>query len=214
MKITAIVLCAGSGERYGTPVPKQYQKIRNKKIYQYPLEALEKSKHFSQIILVIADGHEKYLEEHDNIKIVVGGKTRQKSVYLALQAMENTDSVVICDGVRPFLTKQLLDEHIKKLEEGEIAVNTCIPCHDTINIKNGDAITEIPNRERYLRGQTPQSFAFSPLLHAHSTTKKCYTDDCALLLEFGEKVSYVSGSDYNIKITTPLDLLVAENLNL
>jgi 2-C-methyl-D-erythritol 4-phosphate cytidylyltransferase len=214
MKVAAILLCAGTGERYDSQIPKQYHLIHGKKIYLHPLEVLENSKYFSKIILVIGDGQEKYLDSHNTIMVIKGGKTRQESVFKALKSLTDTDYVVICDGVRPFLTQKLLKAHIKKLEQGEIAVNTCIPCHDTINIKNADQIVKIPKRDQYLRGQTPQSFSFPHLLKAHINTKKHYTDDCALILEFGNKVSYVPGSELNIKITTPLDLLIAQNLDL
>lgn len=214
MKIAAILLCAGKGDRYDSPIPKQYHLLHGKKIYRYALDILVAEQCFKEIILVVADGHNQYLDPDSTITVVKGGSTRQASVYAALKTLKDIDYVVICDGVRPFLTREMLKKHITKLKQGAIAVNTCIPCYDTINIKNGEQIIEIPKRELYLRGQTPQSFSFKDLLKAHQKTKNSYTDDCGLILEFGKQVTYVSGSEYNIKITTPFDLLIAKNLPL
>ena len=214
MNIAAILLCAGNGERFNSPIPKQYRQLHDKKIYRYPLDILGSIPEFSKIILVVGEGQRPYLDNHEDITIVKGGKTRGESVFLALQALHNIDYVVICEAVRPFLTKRLIKEHIHKLSVGHRAINTCIPCSDTINIIENGSITKIPPREIFLRGKTPQSFSFKELYHAHKHTTKVYTDDCALLLDAGEKISYVLGSEENIKITTQVDMATAENLLL
>lgn len=214
MKIAAILLCAGNGQRFNSTIPKQYRQLHGKKVYRYPLDILKSVPEFSKIILVIGEGQEQYIETDKDIMMVKGGKTRGKSVFLALQALHNIDYVIICEAVRPFITKNLIKEHIQKLSIGSKAINTCIPCSDTINILENGSITQIPPREIFLRGQTPQSFSFKELYHAHKHNKKTYTDDCALLLEAGEKISYVLGNEENIKITTQVDMALAENLLL
>jgi 2-C-methyl-D-erythritol 4-phosphate cytidylyltransferase len=208
MKIAAILLCAGDGSRFGSSLPKQFHFLGEKKLYRHPLDTLIESQLFSEIRIVGQKKHLPYFDPHPSCVFVEGGNCRQDSVRLGLFNLKG-DFVIICEGVRPFLTLQLLQDHIKKLSLGSVAVNTCIPCTDTINIHKDGLIKDIPDRKQFFRGQTPQSFSIPLLQKGHEINTKEATDDCSLLLELGFPVDYVFGSEKNLKITTPYDLEVA-----
>jgi ribitol-5-phosphate 2-dehydrogenase (NADP+) / D-ribitol-5-phosphate cytidylyltransferase len=115
--------------------------------------------------------------------------------------------------VRPFVTTDILLQNVRQaLETG--AADTCIPSADTlVHAPDRKAIASIPNRSEYLRGQTPQSFDYSLILRAHRETKRRdSSDDCQLVLDLGHPVSVVPGDEHNIKITSEMDLFLAEQL--
>lgn len=209
MKIGALVLAAGSGMRFDSSLPKQFHELHGKKIYRYPLDVLLSSNIFCSIGVVSKSAYYSHLHPSDQSIFIEGGNSRQESVFLGLKALNNIDFVMICDGVRPFLTLQMINAHIEKLSLGFDAVNTCISSADTINIKYNSTIKSIPPRNSFLRGQTPQSFCYKKLLKAHQSTSKFFTDDCALMLEYGHSVTYIEGNEKNIKITSSLDLDIA-----
>ncbi len=212
MKLSAILLLAGSGLRFGSSLPKQFQPLLGKKVYRYALDTLLSCGFFHEILLIIQPDFTPYLDSHPECKIILGGVSRQSSVHLALKQCKNPTHVLIHDGVRPFLTRELIQLHVDKLLQGFENVNTCIPSSDTINVLQNEEITSIPPRGDFLRGQTPQSFSFEKLLKAHQETVKEYTDDCSLMLDAGNKLSYVAGNEYNIKITSSLDLEIAKTI--
>jgi len=209
MKLSALLLAAGSGDRFFSKTPKQFHLLGDKKVYRHPLDLI-KDFSFEEIVLIIGKNQEGYVDIHSSIKIVTGGESRQESVCKGLQSLNSPDGVIIFESVRPFITKELILRHIEKLQNGSIAINTCIPSYDTINVQKNGKIQSIPSRDQFLRGQTPQSFLYTPLLKAHLETTKKYTDDCGLMLDQGYKVDYVEGFVENIKITTPFDYKVAE----
>ena len=209
MKIAALLLCAGHGSRFNSPIPKQFHLLNGKKIYRHPLDTLIFSNLFSEIAIVTQKSYFPYLDYHPTCRVIEGGTTRQDSVSLGLQGL-NADSVIVCEGARPFLTLELLQAHIDQLLLGAVGVNTCIPCTDTINIHKNGVIHEIPDRNQFFHGQTPQSFCTKILIDAHLKATKTYTDDCSLLLDRGFSVAHVLGSEKNIKITTAHDLEIAK----
>ncbi|MBI2742764.1 MAG: 2-C-methyl-D-erythritol 4-phosphate cytidylyltransferase [Chlamydiales bacterium] len=219
--VSAILLMGGKGARFKSALPKQFHALAGKKIYLHTLERFLKSSLFAEIILVCP---EEWAEEvksdlegcTDNIRIAVGGATRQESSYLGLLACSpQTTHVVIHDAVRPFVTEKILRENIAACQAFE-AADTCTPSADTIvHSKDGQKIDEIPQRAHYLRGQTPQSFSYPLILKAHELAEKegrAATDDCSLVLALGHPVRIVEGDESNIKITTDLDLYLAEQL--
>jgi 2-C-methyl-D-erythritol 4-phosphate cytidylyltransferase len=211
-KFTAILLMAGSGTRFGSLLPKQLHEIDGKKVYQHALETFLQSGLFHEIILVC---HPDWQVSEPGTKTVIGGKTRQESSFLGLQACDpSTDYVVIHDGTRPFISLDILKEHVKRVQTAE-AVNTCIRSPDTIvHSATGHLIDDIPLRSEYWLGQTPQSFAYDLILEAHRRTKKKNsTDDCSLVLDMGCDVYIVQGSEENLKITTERDLALLSSIS-
>ncbi len=210
--IKAIILMGGEGNRFGSTIPKQFVRLSGKEIYRHTLDVFLNSSLFDEIILVV---HPDFLETvQSDVTIVSGGRTRQESVYQGLLACgSETEYVVIHDAVRPFISQEILKKNIKAAMAHK-AVDTCIPSADTIvHSQDGDQIENIPNRSHYLRGQTPQSFAYDLILKAHETTEsKNASDDCQLVLDLSHPVKIVEGSSDNIKITHELDLFLAEQL--
>ncbi len=223
-KIAAILLMGGISVRFKSSLPKQLHKIGGKPIFIHTLERFLKMEEISQIILPIPKEWEPEIskelasiETTKKIKIIHGGSQRQESSYLGLLACDtDTDYVIIHDAVRPFVSVEILKQNIEAVIEHK-AVDTCIPSTDTlIRFKEHSFIEEIPPREEFLRGQTPQTFSFSLILKAHKkATEDGVTnssDDCKLILRLNHPVKIVEGSELNIKITTELDLFLAERL--
>lgn len=217
-KIIALLLMAGSGERFGSPLPKQFHRLAGKQIYLHTVERFLSSQLFDEILLVVsADRIEEIKKEvPPSIGVVTGGKNRQESSYLGLLACQDCAIVCIHDAVRPFVTTEILRENITCAEKYG-AVNTCIPSTDTlVYAPDQRFIHSIPLRSDYLRGQTPQTFDYSLILQAHEIARKRgfsdRSDDCGLVVEKGASIHLVLGSEYNIKITTELDLCLAEQI--
>lgn len=218
--IKALLLMGGSGARFGSSTPKQFHNLSGKRVYLHTLERFLHSKLFDEILLVahpdwiapIQDDLKHYANQP--VRIVPGGTTRQESSRLGLQACGHTTQIVVIhDAVRPFVSQRILRENIESAATYG-AADTCIPSADTIvHTFDQHKIATIPNRSELLRGQTPQSFTYPLILHAHrTTTHTASTDDCTLVLEQGHPVHIVEGDERNIKITTELDLTLAEQL--
>jgi 2-C-methyl-D-erythritol 4-phosphate cytidylyltransferase len=216
MKCIAILLMAGSGNRFGSHLPKQFHRLGGKPIYEHTLDVFLNSKLFDEILLICPQDKIEQIPARPCVRLIAGGATRQESVYLGLLACPDADIACIHDAVRPFVTPEILQENIAKaLEMG--AVDTCIPSADTlVHSPHKDRLASIPDRSEYLRGQTPQTFRYPLILKAHQRALEKgianRSDDCSLILDIGAPVRVVSGSEYNIKITTELDLYLAEQI--
>lgn len=213
MRIGAILLMGGEGLRFGSHTPKQFHLLGDKMVFRYALETLQASGLFDEIVLVC---HPAWLDlSVEGAKVVAGGPTRQRSSYIGIRSFfEKPDIVLIHDAVRPFVSERIIRENVS----GAIswgAVDTCIPSADTIvHAPGGKMIADIPRREDYLRGQTPQTFRMDWILEAHEKAMgggiENASDDCRLVLRLGKNVYVVKGEEQNIKITSELDLLMAE----
>jgi 2-C-methyl-D-erythritol 4-phosphate cytidylyltransferase len=212
-RIGAIILLGGEGLRFGSKLPKQFHLLGDKKIYLHTLDHLNSTGLFNEIVLVC---HPNWMNlPHEGV--IQGGRTRQESSYLGLKGFKKKpDIVLIHDGVRPFVSERILRENV----EGALrwgAVDTCIPSRDTlVHAPCGDWIESIPNRDEYMRGQTPQTFRMDWILEAHekALADGIYnaSDDCKLVLRIGKKVHIVAGEEQNIKITSEFDLIIARYL--
>lgn len=218
---TALLLMGGTGTRFQSDLPKQFHDLNGKKIYLHTLERLIASTLFNEIILVChADWIEIVKDEtkdYSPIRVVSGGNSRQESSYLGLSACNTkTDYVLIHDAVRPFVSLKILQDNLSAVQQFK-AVDTCISSADTlVYAPGGQTIENIPQRAHFLRGQTPQTFAYPLILNAHKRAKNqkdiVVTDDCSLILHLNHPVHVVSGDETNFKITTEFDLLLAEHL--
>ena len=223
-KVVAIILMGGTGERFGSPLPKQLHRIGGKPVFIRTLEQFLQLQVWDEIILPTPlKWHElvkkeiAILKTSTPISVILGGTSRQESSYLGLLACpDKTDYVVIHDAVRPFVSPEILQDNIANAI-AYFAVDTCIPSADTlIHSTDGNFINTIPNRQEFFRGQTPQSFSFPLILKAHQQAMddgiKNSSDDCSLVNRLGTPIKVIAGSEYNIKITTELDLFLAERL--
>lgn len=202
----AILLMGGSGSRFGHDTPKQFHRLAGKPIYKHTLETFQNSNLFDDILLIT---HPDYVQETNGIP---GGPTRQASSYIGLTHCPSSTSIVcIHDAVRPFVTPEILTQNIA-LAKKHGAVDTCLPATDTI-VYGQDTISHIPNRAHCYQGQTPQTFSYPLILSAHQKAPNhSATDDCQLILAQNHPVHITPGSPDNIKITTELDLLLAEQI--
>jgi len=142
----------------------------------------------------------------------VGGKRRQDSVAAGLKHLKNCDWVVIHDGARPLVTKDLIERGLEAAQETGAAV-AAIPVTDTIKIADDDrTVLETPVRQNLWAAQTPQVFRFGLISEAYKEAKGEVTDDASLVEQLGYKVKLYLGAYDNIKITTNYDLLMAEIL--
>jgi 2-C-methyl-D-erythritol 4-phosphate cytidylyltransferase len=213
----------GIGERFGSATPKQFHRLAGKKVYLHTLEVFLASKLFEEIILVCSSmwvgqvRKEIALYPEGLVRVVEGGATRQESSLNGLLSCGNrTRIVVIHDAVRPFVSQEILRANIAGALAHQ-AVDTCIASADTLVYCPGkEKIAGIPSRSEYLRGQTPQSFAYPLILKAHLRARQFKlfnsSDDCSLILREGGTVHVVPGSEENIKITSELDLFLAEQI--
>ncbi len=219
-KISAVLLMGGLGFRFQSTLPKQFHYLSGKRVYLYALDALARSGLFDEILLVChKDWKETVAKETKKIptvSIIEGGSSRQESSYLGLLHCSNPHLVLIHDAVRPFVSQRILLENIEHAFNFG-AVDTCVASSDTIIYSEDQKIlTSIPDRKRLLRGQTPQTFSYPLILeaHEHALKKKMnsVSDDCRLVVELGKNVSIVAGEESNIKITSKLDLFLAEQI--
>jgi len=216
-RVSALLLMGGSGVRFGDlDLPKQFQKLGDRLVYEYALEIFLETEFFDEILLV---SHPEWIKSVNEappfVRKVAGGSTRQESSFLGLKAFQNPpEYVVIHDAVRPFVSKEIIQRTLDAaIKMG--ASDTCISSADTLVFApDKDRIVSIPNRDHFLRGQTPQTFRYSLILEAHiGALKKGIvnaSDDCRLVMERGDPVAIIQGSERNIKITTPIDLKIAE----
>jgi len=213
---------AGTGERFGSCTPKQLHRMAGKKIYLHTLDTFLASNLFDEIILVCPEAWMEQIQEDLTaypcvVRTTAGGATRQESAFKGLCACnKETKVVVIHDAVRPFVSIEILQQNVAGALRFH-AVNTCIPSADTlVHAPTKEQIAAIPNRSEYLRGQTPQSFSYPLILQAHLHAQQMgysnSSDDCSLILMQGHPIHIVQGNEENIKITSELDLFLAEQI--
>ena len=220
-RIAAILLAAGSGTRFGSDIPKQFLPLAGKPLFLYALEQLYQSAFFDEICVAVPKNWLSWAEKQvkNFARIVEGGDTRQESSRKALEALKiKPELVLIHDAARPFISQEIIQ---KSLESGWAhgAADVCIPSVDTLVYSpNRNFIEAIPQRSHFLRGQTPQVFHYEIITNAHAFAKQQKienaSDDCRLVLEMGRQVAIVQGSETNLKITSPVDLQLAETLLL
>jgi 2-C-methyl-D-erythritol 4-phosphate cytidylyltransferase len=221
MRVTAIVPAAGEGRRFGGPVRKQFASLNGLPIVSHTLRALAASDAIAQVIVVVPPGEEsagrdalRAANVGLDTEVVIGGQRRQDSVFNGLQrAKPDTDLVLIHDGVRPFVSRDLIVACIEAAGESGAAV-AAVPVADTIKrVATDGFIVETPERGDLWAAQTPQVFRYSLLMRAHRAARSqaiIATDDAMLVERIGAKVRVVMGSNENLKITNEDDLILAD----
>ena len=223
-RVCTLIPAAGKGSRMAHSVKKPYLKLAKKPILAHTIQRFEKNTAVDAIFVIVdeADFNEcrkNVLEPYAFTKVqepVAGGETRQMSVYNGLRALSaDVDFVIVHDGVRPFVTDETIFACLTAADECGAAV-AAVPVKDTIKVADANGfIIETPAREQLWAVQTPQVFRKSLLEEAHRTAQKRQltgTDDAALVEQLGFPVKLVESSYANLKITTPVDLQVAEIL--
>ena len=215
MKKVALIVAGGNGKRMNSEIPKQFLQIHNEPIL---IRTIKEFNHFEEIILVLPKKQFKYwkeISENANFKppliLVAGGKNRFQSVKNGLARINNVSIVAIHDGVRPCISKTLIDSLISKTKKG-LGIIPVIPIQDSLRKITGNKSKHI-NRENLYQVQTPQCFISTDIKNSYNQTfSKNFTDDASVFEQYGGKIKTISGESKNLKITTSEDLKLAEIL--
>ena len=214
----AVIVAGGNGSRMNSTVPKQFLLLNNKPVLYYTLDTFLKAYHDLKVILVLPEEYVATGQEiidawfdYKRIRITVGGRTRFHSVQNGLQLIEEESIVFVHDAVRCLLTTALIHRSYEAaLEFG--ATVPVIDCKDSVRMISS-AGNESLERRNIKLVQTPQAFLSTILLPAFNIDyKDKFTDEASVVETFGMKVQLVEGEENNIKITTPIDMLLAEYL--
>ncbi len=223
-KVTAIIPAAGTGKRMGNATAKQFLLLGDKPLLAHTLLAFQRAPEIDEIIPVLSQEDMEgclrdVIEQYRITKVktlVVGGRERQDSVLHGLQKISKDTSVVLVhDGVRPFVTPEMIRETVGPAQEGEcIAVG--VPIKDTIKeVDEKKIVRRTLERGKLWAIQTPQAFPVKILRRAYEESYKLKmfgTDDATLVERTGGTVRVIMGSYENIKITTPEDMVLAEEI--
>lgn len=218
MKKYAVIVAGGTGSRMNNAVPKQFILLSGKPVLYYTLKTFLAAYDDLQIILVLPEEHVATGQEiidawfdYSRIRICTGGRTRFHSVQNGLKLVIEESIVLVHDAVRCLLTADL----IRRCYDAALEFGAAIPvtnCKDSVRIVYSTGNESLERRNIKLV-QTPQAFLSSILLPAFNIDyKEKFTDEASVVEAFGMKVHLVQGEDENIKITQPLDLVLAENI--
>lgn len=220
-KTDAVIVSAGKGHRFTEGKKKQFLPLAGKPILAHTLDKFEACPLIRSILLVVGQEDREFclkeiVERYSYRKIsqiISGGTERQESVKHGVDAVaEDADIIVIHDGVRPFVTRQMIEESIHAAVRFQAAV-FAVPVKDTIKRVTADGtVLKTLDRESLWQIQTPQTFLAKVIKEAlHKAAEEGFTgtDDASLVERLGVKVQVLPGSYTNIKITTPEDMMLA-----
>lgn len=219
---SVIIVAAGSGKRMNMDINKQFIKLNKKEIIAHTIDVFYKNENVDEIIVCIKKEEEELFKDKiinkysfKNIKIAYGGKERQDSIYNGLKCLDDKcDIVLIHDGARPFVDDRIINESIKVAREKK-AVVVGTPVKDTIKVVCDGIINDTPNRVNLWSAQTPQVFEYKLITRAYEEAyeNNYYgTDDSMLVENIGQEVTMIMGSYDNIKITSPEDISIGEQI--
>lgn len=227
--IYAQIMAGGIGKRMGNiPLPKQFLMLGSKPIIIHTIEKFILHQEFDLILVSVPVDWISYMEDilnkydvSDNrIRIISGGTERNDTLDNALKYIseygkteQEEDLLITHDAVRPFITRRIIEDNIKSLEEYD-AADTVIPAFDTIVEGFDGEVSAIPIRDLMYQGHTPQSFRITSLKESLSKLtveeRQKLSDSAKIMLLDGKKVKMVDSEISNIKITTPYDLTIAK----
>jgi 2-C-methyl-D-erythritol 4-phosphate cytidylyltransferase len=223
-KVTVLIPAAGMGKRMGKAVAKQFLLLGDKPMLAHTLLAFQRASEIDEIIPILSKEDvenclREIIERYHITKVktlVVGGKERQESVLHGLQKLEKDATIVLVhDGVRPFVTQEMIGEVVEHARKGE-CVTVGVPLKDTVKeVDDQGMVRQTLDRSRLWAIQTPQAFPAKVLKHAYEESTRhnaVGTDDAMLVERAGGKVRVIMGNYENIKITTPEDLILAEEI--
>ncbi|HVR39587.1 MAG TPA: 2-C-methyl-D-erythritol 4-phosphate cytidylyltransferase [Thermoanaerobaculia bacterium] len=210
--VAVIIPAAGSGQRFGGDLPKQFQLLGGKAILQHVIERFLADGSAKKIVVAVAEPIHRTAD--DRVQYVIGGATRQQSVVAALRAIDDAEIVAVHDAVRPFFTIETFHKLLDAAREAGAAVPV-IPVADTIHVVENDAVASTLDRAKLFAAQTPQCFRSEILRDVLARAEREGaegTDEAGLAARYGYAVRAVPGDTMNFKITRPEDLLIAEAL--
>lgn len=201
--VWVIVVAAGSGSRFGGP--KQYAPLAGRRVVDWSIDAARSVA--DGVVLVVAEADEQ-ADEPAVDAVVVGGATRSESVRAGLAAVPDDAAVVLVhDGARPLASHALFRSVVDAVLAGADAVVPAVPVVDTVTDLHGVPV----DRDALRAVQTPQGFTARALRAVHAARPEA-TDDASLVVAGGGRLRPVQGERWNLKITEPDDLVVAESI--
>jgi 2-C-methyl-D-erythritol 4-phosphate cytidylyltransferase len=214
-----VILAGGVGRRMKESAPKQFSLLGGKPVIMHTLDRVAKFDDIDDVVITCPPDHladtRTLLENHAlerDFRCIEGGETRQESVYRGLLALSEHETVIIHEAVRPFVTAPEF-RAIIDCEHPNAIYGTRIPF--TV-LRGGETVEGTLERQQLVNVQLPQKFRTAPLLQAHEMARErglVSTEDASLLFDMlGEAIAILPGSDRNIKITVPEDLIAAEAL--
>ena len=217
-KVSAIILAAGSGSRFGEK--KQFKELNGKPIWFYSLNTFIQSESVDELILVIPNDSLETLKQSqvftslnktNNIKLVSGGESRKDSVFNGLKVVKKAiDIVCIHDAARPFIKTSYIKYSIDACSEFDGAI-IAIPAVDTVKKADNQLIKNTIDRKSLWMAQTPQTFKKDKLLYAIKNFSHLnITDESILMEEANFKIKLIQGDQSNFKITNAIDWELAK----
>ena len=215
----AVIVAAGSASRMGG-IDKVMAPLRGEPVILRTVRAFQETDAIREIVIVTREDLIMPVTDLcaglDKVKaVVVGGGSRQESVWLGLNALsKGMELAAIQDGARPLVTPALIDRTVRAAHSYGAAA-PAIPVKDTIKVEKSGLIESTPDRSHLRAVQTPQVFDFDLLRGALQKARNDgaeVTDDCSAVERLGMKIRLVEGEERNLKVTTPLDLKIAELL--
>ncbi len=218
MKRYVIIVAGGSGQRMESSIPKQFLTIDNEIILMMSIKSFYKFDSSIKLIVALPKNQivvwKELCNKHNfNIQhtVIIGGQTRFHSVKNALTKIDSEGIVAIHDGVRPLVSQNT----IKKTFEKALSDGNAIPYVDLVDsLRYVDFEINIPvNRDKHKTIQTPQVFSSSLIIKAYEQEwEESFTDDASVVEKLGHKINLIKGNKENIKITSQVDLKIAEVL--
>jgi 2-C-methyl-D-erythritol 4-phosphate cytidylyltransferase len=216
MKKYAIIVAGGTGSRMGGNLPKQFMLLKDRPVLFYSIKAFLAAYDDLQIILVVpvafVDMGQEIIDayfENDRIRMTTGGDTRFQSVKNGLRLIEDESIIFVHDAVRCLVSVPL----VQRCYEVTLQTGSAIPVvlsRDSVRLIN-ESSSEAFDRTKVALVQTPQTFHSKILLPAYEIDfKDKFTDEATVVEAYGLKISLVEGEESNIKITRPIDLVIAE----
>ena len=219
--VSAIIVAAGKGVRMKGRMRKQYLDLSGRPVLGHSVMTFDACSLIDEIFIVVPEDEIDYCQNNivslldlkTRVNLIPGGVQRQDSVYNGLQAIDkNTGTVVIHDGVRPFIHPEKLTACIFGAKDFGACI-LAIPASDTLKSVNKSGVIESTLfRENIWLAQTPQAFRYGLIVKAHETARRdgyTGTDDASLVERLGKDVKIINGSKFNIKITNQEDLDLA-----
>jgi 2-C-methyl-D-erythritol 4-phosphate cytidylyltransferase len=218
LKKFAVIVAAGSGLRMSSNVPKQFLLVNGKAVLWYTLNTFLRAYDDMQVILVLQDEYIKTgkamvhsLNGENSIVITVGGKTRFHSVKNGLQFVEHPSIVFVHDGVRCLVSEKLIHTCYEETMKNGNAIPS-IKSVDSLRMEMNDG-NIILDRNKVHIIQTPQTFKSEIIIKAFEKDyEESFTDEATVVESTGVKINLIEGETNNIKITQPLDLIIAEKI--
>jgi 2-C-methyl-D-erythritol 4-phosphate cytidylyltransferase/2-C-methyl-D-erythritol 2,4-cyclodiphosphate synthase len=216
MKVSAVIVAAGAGSRAGGELPKQYNLLLGKPVLRWSIEAFLRAG-VEEVVVAIGAGQDELFRAATSalpVRAVQGGATRTDSVRAALNAISDTDVILIHDAARPGLFETTIRALIEAVRAGATGVAPALPAADALQrVGANNVVVEEIAREHLMRVQTPQGFNAAALRDAYAALGNgTFADDLAVMRAHGGETKLIPGDPRLMKITYPGDLEMLERL--